>query len=80
MKYLLDTNAFISLLGNPQLLSPKYRLLLVAAKNEFVLSPGRIGQGIRLLPSKQNHLRAIARLLKVAGHGNPFDFLIIAQA
>ena len=41
---------------------------------------GRIGQGIRLLPIKQNHLRAIARLPKVAGHGDSLDFLIIAQA
>ena len=109
MKYLLDTNAFIALLGDPDLLSLKYRQLLVSGENTFVLSPasiwemaikvrlgklsfhggltlddltttGRIGQGVRLLPIKQAHLRAIVRLPKVSGHGDPFDFLIIAQA
>ena len=109
MKYLLDTNAFIALLGDPDLLSASYRRLLVDPGSQFVLSPasiwemaikvrlgklafhggltledltttGRLQQGIRLLPIKQSHLRAIARLPKVAGHGDPFDFLIIAQS
>ena len=109
MRYLLDTNAFIALLGDPDLLSADYRRLLVSPGSQFVLSPasiwemaimvrlgklsfhggltlddltttGRIGQGIRLLPIKQSHLRAIARLPKVAGRGDPFDLLIIAQS
>ncbi len=109
MKYLLDTNAFIALLGDPTLLSANYQRLVVNPENQFVLSPasiwemaikvrlgklsfhggltldeittaGRSRQGIRLLPIKQSHLRAIAHLPKVAGHGDPFDFLIIAQS
>ena len=35
---------------------------------------------VRLLPIKQSHLLHIAALPKVAGHGDPFDLLIIAQA
>ena len=35
---------------------------------------------IGLLPIKQRHLLHIAALPKVAGHGDPFDLLIIAQA
>ncbi len=109
MKYLLDTNAFIALLGDPTLLSISYQNLLTDPKNQFVLSPasiwemaikvrlgkltfyggltldnltttGRIKQGIRLLPIKQSHLRTIVRLPKVKDHGDPFDFLIIAQS
>lgn len=35
---------------------------------------------IHLLPIKQSQLLYIATLPKVAGHGDPFDLLIIAQA
>ena len=35
---------------------------------------------IGLLPIKQSQLLHIATLPKVAGHGDPFDLLIIAQA
>jgi PIN domain nuclease of toxin-antitoxin system len=35
---------------------------------------------IHLLPIKQSQLLYIATLSKVAGHGDPFDLLIIAQA
>ena len=40
----------------------------------------RVQQKIRLLDIKQSHLLRIATLPKVAGHGDPFDLLIIAQA
>ena len=109
MRYLLDTNAFIALLGDPALLSSRYRALLMNPADEFVLSPAsiwemgikvrlgklhlsggltfdeatttnRIQLGIRILPIRQAHLRAIARLPKVETHGDPFDLLIIAQA
>ncbi|RZK13319.1 MAG: type II toxin-antitoxin system VapC family toxin [Hymenobacter sp.] len=40
----------------------------------------RVQQKIRLLDIKQSHLLRIATLPKVKDHGDPFDFLIIAQA
>ena len=109
MKYLLDTNAFVGILGDPNLLRPAYRELLESGEHQFYLSPasiwemaikvrlgklsfyggltldeiittGRLQQGIRLLPIRQSHLRAVARLPKVEAHGDPFDLLIIAQA
>lgn len=109
MKYLLDTNAFISWVGDPLALRPAYQELLESGEHRFYLSPasiwemaikvrlgkltfygdltldditttGRIQQGIRILPIRQAHLRAIARLPKVETHGDPFDLLIIAQA
>ena len=109
MRYLLDTNAFIALLGDPALLSSRYRALLMNPADEFVLSPAsiwemaikvRLGKldlranvsleqltgelrrqlRVRLLPIKQSHLLHIAALPKIAGHGDLFDLLIIAQA
>ena len=40
----------------------------------------RVQQKIRLLDIKQSHLLRIATLPRVKDHGDPFDFLIIAQA
>ena len=40
----------------------------------------RVRQKIGLLTIKQTHLLRIAALPKVKDHGDPFDFLIIAQA
>ena len=109
MKYLLDTNAFLAITGDPALLKPTYRQLLESGDHLFCLSPasiwemaikvrlgkltffggltldeltttGRIRLKIRVLPIRQAHLRAIARLPKIEAHGDPFDLLIIAQA
>ena len=109
MKYLLDTNALIVAITNPQALSPRYQQILADPDNDLVVSPAsiwemaikvRLGKldfqtdvsleqlavqlrrqlKVRLLPIKQRHLLHIAALPKIAGHGDPFDLLIIAQA
>ena len=47
---------------------------------ESVVTAGRRRQGIALLPIRQRHVQAVARLPKVTNHGDPFDLFIITQA
>ena len=42
MKYLLDTNALIVAITNPQALSPRYRRILADPGNDLFVSPASI--------------------------------------